>query len=238
MLQAARDRLEALPITFLHANFDQLPAAMQLADVKEIDGLLADLGICSAQLDDPLRGLSFQSDGPLDMRLDPRTGASALDMLQRLSERELAEIFWKFGEERHSRRVAHRIVEARRHEPLRTTNELANLVRRCVPRDPNHRIDPATRVFQALRIAVNDELGALERLLKVLPVCVKPGGRVGIISFHSLEDRLVKRAFQDREIWMPLNRKPVEAGDEETRTNPRARSAKFRAARRIADHGN
>ncbi|MCE9534231.1 MAG: 16S rRNA (cytosine(1402)-N(4))-methyltransferase RsmH [Planctomycetes bacterium] len=237
MLELAKSRLEGLPITFVHANFDQLTAALDLAGIKKIDGLLADLGICSDQLDQAERGLSFQQDGPLDMRLDPRTGATAADLLNRLGERDLADLFWRYGEERHSRRVAKRIVETRRTKPLHTTAELADIVRRCVPRDPNHRLDPATRVFQGLRIAVNDELGSLERLLAELPRVLKPGGRAGLISFHSLEDRLVKRAFLDREIWEPLTKKPVMAGEDETRSNPRSRSAKFRAARRIADHG-
>jgi 16S rRNA (cytosine1402-N4)-methyltransferase len=237
MLELARPRLEGLPVTYLHANFDQLPAALKLAGIQGINGLIADLGICSDQLDMPERGLSFQQDGPLDMRLDPRVGETAGDMVNRLGERELADLFWKCGEERHSRRVAKRIVETRRLTPFQTTGQLAELVRRCVPRDKHGRLDPATRVFQALRIGVNDELGSLERLLVQLPYAVKPGGRVGLISFHSLEDRLVKRAFADRSIWEPLTKKPVTAGEDETRANPRSRSAKLRAARRIADHG-
>jgi 16S rRNA (cytosine1402-N4)-methyltransferase len=237
MLELARPALAGLPATFLHANFDQLTAALGIAGVEKIDGLLADLGICSDQLDDPERGLSFQQDGPLDMRLDPTARETAADLLARMDERDLADIFWKFGEERFSRRIARRIVQTRRTEPLRTTAQFAELVRRCVPREKHHRIDPATRAFQGLRIAVNDELGSLERLLAQLPRLVKPGGRVGLISFHSLEDRLVKHAFQERATWEPLAKKPVTAADEETRANPRSRSAKFRAARRIADHG-
>jgi len=236
MLEIARSRLEGLPVTFLHANFDQLPAALKIAGVTVIDGLLADLGVCSDQLNDAARGLSFREEGPLDMRLDPRTGETAADLVNRMSERDLADLFWKYGEERHSRRVARRIVETRLSTPFKTTADLANVVRRSVPND--HRIDPATRVFQALRIAVNDELGALERLLGDALRVVKPGGRVGMISFHSLEDRRVKQAFQDRSAWAPLTRKPVTASEDELNRNPRARSAKFRAARRIADHGN
>lgn len=237
MLELARPALADKPATFLQANFDQLPAALGLVGVEKIDGLLADLGICSDQLDDPGRGLSFQDDGPLDMRLDPTMGETAAELLARLDERDLADIFWKYGEERFSRRIARRIVERRQTEPLRTTGQFAELVRRCVPRAKNQRIDPATRAFQGLRIAVNDELGSLERLLAQLPRLVRPSGRVGIISFHSLEDRLVKRAFQERTTWGPLTKKPVMAAEEETRANPRSRSAKFRAARRIADHG-
>jgi 16S rRNA (cytosine1402-N4)-methyltransferase len=232
MLELARPRLEGLPVTLLHANFDQLDAALQRVGVPQVDGVLADLGVSSDQLDAPERGLSFQRDGPLDMRLDPTQGEPASALLKRLTERELAEIFWKYGEERHSRRIARRIVETRRQAPIETTAQLAELVRRCVPREKGNRIDPATRAFQGLRIAVNDELGSLERLLAQLPNAVRPGGRVGVISFHSLEDRLVKHAFRDRDFWEVLTKKPVQAGDEEVRDNPRARSAKLRVARR------
>jgi len=237
MLALARPRLEGLPVTLLHANFDQLEAVLQHVGIEKIDGLLADLGVSSDQLDAAERGLSFQQEGPLDMRLDPTQGEPASALLKRLSERELAEIFWKYGEERHSRRVARRIVEQRKTSPIETTTQLAELVRRCVPRERGNRIDPATRVFLGLRIAVNDELGALERLLAQLPKVIRSGGRAGIISFHSLEDRLVKHAFADREIWEVLTKKPVQASDEEVRRNARSRSAKLRVARRrgVAD---
>jgi 16S rRNA (cytosine1402-N4)-methyltransferase len=166
------------------------------------------------------------------MRLDPTRGETAADLVQRLPERELADLIFHFGEERHSRRIARRIVEARRREPLTTTGQLAELVRRCVPKGRGHAIDPATRTFQALRIAVNDELGALERLLDQLPDCVAPGGRAVLLSFHSLEDRRVKQSFRRPDVWDVLTKKPVTAGEDETRSNPRARSAKLRAARR------
>ena len=202
--------------------------------ISAVDGVLADLGFCSDQMDAPERGLSFSQPGPLDMRLDPTQGEPASALLRRLNERDLADLIYQYGEERFSRRIARRIVEARRTRPLETTDELADLVRRCVPRPrgKRHAIDPATRTFQALRIAVNDELGALERLLKQLPRCLKPGGRAVVISFHSLEDRLVKTAFRDRAVWEVLTPKPVQASDEEVQANPRARSAKLRAARR------
>jgi 16S rRNA (cytosine1402-N4)-methyltransferase len=232
MLELARARLEGLPATFFHANFDQLDAVLARIGVASVDGVLADLGVCSDQLDEARRGLSFQHDGPLDMRLDPTAGETAADLLARLDERELADVFWKYGEERFSRRIARRIVETRRTTPVKTTAQFADLIRRCVPRERHHRIDPATRAFQGLRIAVNDELGSLERLLAQLPRALKPGGRAGVISFHSLEDRLVKHAFQDRSVWEALTRKPVQAGDDETRDNPRSRSAKLRVARR------
>ena len=234
MLALAAPRLSGLPVTLREANFDCLPEILAELDVRAIDGVVADLGVCSDQIDNPDRGFSFQKSGPLDMRMDS-AGEPASSIVRRLSERELADLFWKFGEERWSRRIARNIVETRRRMPLETTEQLAELVRRSVPR-PRHgkpSIDPATRVFQALRIAVNDELGALERFLKRLPECISPAGRAVIISFHSLEDRLVKHAFRDRDKWDVLTRKPIQASDEELRNNPRARSAKLRAARRI-----
>jgi 16S rRNA (cytosine1402-N4)-methyltransferase len=231
MLELARPRLEGLPVVLKQAGFDELREVLEELEVTAVDGVLADLGFCSDQLEDPARGLSFQQSGPLDMRLNPDEGEPARSLLRRLNERDLADLFWKYGEERFSRRIARRIVETRREEPLETTDQLAALVRRCVPRARGrHPIDPATRVFQALRIAVNDELGALERLLAALPGCLKPGGRAVLISFHSLEDRRVKQAFRDRERWQELTRKPVQATEDEVRQNPRARSAKLRAA--------
>jgi 16S rRNA (cytosine1402-N4)-methyltransferase len=232
MLERAKVRLAALPVTLVHANFDQLAAALASVGVKEVDGVLADLGFASDQMDAAERGLSFQQDGPLDMRLDPTAGETAADLIARLSDYDLAKIFFEYGEERHSRRVARKIVETRKQAPIHTTKQLADLVRSCVPREKGRSFDPATRTFQGLRIAVNDELGSLERLLSQLSRIVRPGGRVGIISFHSLEDRRVKHAFQDRETWEPLTKKPVIAGDDEVRDNPRARSAKLRVARR------
>jgi 16S rRNA (cytosine1402-N4)-methyltransferase len=232
MLDIARPRLAGLPVTLVHANFDQLRAVLENLGVQAVDGVLADLGVCSDQLDDPARGLSFQQPGPLDMRLDPSVGEPAGALLRRLNERDLADLIYEYGEERLSRRIARRIVEERQRAPLETTEQLADLVRRCVPRRPKgpRGIDPATRTFQALRIAVNDELGALDRFLAQLPRCLKPGGRAAVISFHSLEDRRVKHAFRDRDTWTALTKKPVEAGAAEVEQNPRARSAKLRAA--------
>lgn len=234
MLELARARLEgaAANVTLVHAGFDRLREVLDEHGISSVDGVLADLGICSDQLDAPERGFSFQQAGPLDMRLDPTSSEPASTLLKRLSERELADVFWKYGEERFSRRIARRIVETRGRDPLETTEQLAELVRRCVPRPKGrrHAIDPATRTFQALRIAVNDEMGALERLLAALPACVKPGGRAAVISFHSLEDRQVKQAFREKRFWQVLTKKPVQAGDDEVRLNPRARSAKLRAA--------
>lgn len=235
MLALARPRLEGLPATLVQANFEDLRVVLDQLGLETVDGVLADLGICSDQLDDPERGFSFSQAGPLDMRLDPQAGETAGDLLRRLNERDLADLIYEFGEERFSRRIARKIVEVRRRQALQTTEELAELVRRCVPRPPRAGrrkapIDPATRVFQALRIAVNRELEALDTLLRDLPRCVRPGGRAVVISFHSLEDRRVKNAFRQRELWEAQTRKPVQAGDEETRLNPRARSARLRAA--------
>jgi len=238
MVERARPRLADLSVTLVQANFEDLRQVLTDLRIDTVDGVLADLGICSDQLDDSNRGFSFSQDGPLDMRLDSERGESASALLRKLNERDLADLFWEFGEERYSRRIARKIVEVRRQQPLETTEQLAELVRRCVPRPPRSAkrrrlmIDPATRVFQALRIAVNDELGALDRLVKDLPRCGRPGGRAALISFHSLEDRRVKQTFRQAAVWQALTKKPVEAGDEEVQRNPRARSAKLRAARR------
>ena len=227
MLDLARPRLAGLPVTLVHANFDQLADVLANLGIAAVDGVLADLGFSSDQLGDPARGLSFRDDGPLDMRLDPTTGRTAADLVNTLSEAALADVFFEYGEERHSRRVARRVVERRAEKPFATTAELAAVVRASVPRSGG--IDPATRVFQALRVAVNDELGALDRLLAALPRVVKPGGRAGVISFHSLEDRRVKQAFRTA-AWEPATKKPVEADAAEVARNPRARSAKLRVA--------
>ncbi len=232
MLELARPRLDGLPVTLLHANFDQLADVLTNLGVVVVDGVLADLGFASDQMDASERGFSFRGQGPLDMRLDPTGGATAADLVNTLSEVALADIFYEYGEERHSRRVARRIVERRKLKPFETTADLADVVRSCVPRSGG--IDPATRVFQALRVAVNDELGALDRLLAVLPRLVKPGGRAEVISFHSLEDRRVKQVFRTPGVWEPLTKKPVEASDEELVRNPRSRSAKLRVAVRMS----
>jgi 16S rRNA (cytosine1402-N4)-methyltransferase len=237
MLALAGPRLVGFPVELLHANFDELHNVLSQLGVTSIDGVLADLGVCSDQIDDPERGFSFQKSGPLDMRMDPAQGEPASSLLRRLNERDLADLFWNYGEERWSRRIARKIVETRRRSPLETTDQLALLVRQSVPRPKRGRghIDPATRVFQALRIAVNDELGALDRFLTTLPHFIRPGGGAVIISFHSLEDRRVKQAFRDRQKWKILTAKPIQASEEELRNNPRARSAKLRAAQRISE---
>jgi 16S rRNA (cytosine1402-N4)-methyltransferase len=193
---------------------------------------LADLGVSSDQLDQAERGLSFQQSGPLDMRLDPRKDQTAADIIASWSERDLADLFWQLGEERYSRRIAKKIVAARTKVPIESTTQLAELIRSCVPRS-RQGIDPATRSFQALRIAVNDELGSLKRLLSTLPDCLRAGGIAAIISFHSLEDRLVKQAFKEVDRWQVLTKKPIVADEEEAKRNPRSRSAKLRIAKLI-----
>lgn len=231
-IDEAEQVLRGLPVKLVQANYCELPDVLREVGIDAVDGLLLDLGLSSDQLADRERGFSFDSEGELDLRFNPEEGEPAWRLIGRMREGDLADLIYKYGEERYSRRIARRIVEARRERPVRTAAELAELVRRSVPRSPRDRIDPATRTFQALRIAVNDELGSLERLLKVLPDCLKPGGRAAIISFHSLEDRIVKEAFRGDERYEILTKKPVMASDEEVAQNPRSRSAKLRAVRR------
>jgi 16S rRNA (cytosine1402-N4)-methyltransferase len=233
MLARAARTLAGLPVVLVQRNFEDLRSVLDELGIASVDAILADLGFSSDQLAEPSRGLSFQVEGPLDMRLDSSSGQPARTLVNKLPERELANLFWQYGEERFSRRVARRIVEVRKEAPLETTTQLADLVRGCVPRfrGPRHSLDPATRVFQALRIATNDELGALERFLETLPYCLKTGGRVALISFHSLEDRRVKQAFRKSpDLFKERTRKPLQAGADEIQHNPRARSAKLRAA--------
>jgi 16S rRNA (cytosine1402-N4)-methyltransferase len=229
---AAEDSLRGLPVAVACASYAKLPEILQELKIASVDGLLLDLGLSSDQLADRDRGFSFEAPGPLDMRFNPTEGEPAWRLLQKLPEQELAKIIYTYGEERYSRRIARSIVQQRSTAPLRTAQQLAELVRRCVPRGVD-RIDPATRTFQALRIAVNDELGELRRILELAPDVLAPGGRAAIISFHSLEDRLVKEAFRSDPRWRPLTKKPITAGDQELAANPRSRSAKLRVAERV-----
>ncbi len=250
----SRDRLAPIAkeagvgMEIMHANFRDARGVLGTLGIDAVDGVLADLGFASNQVDDPARGLAFSEDGPLDMRLDTGATVTAERLVNTLPEGELADLIYEYGEERLSRRIARKIVEQRQREPITTTSGLAELVRRAYPRPTRpkgskksrgrgKRIDPATRTFMALRIAVNDELGALDGLLAELPGLVNPGGRAAIISFHSLEDRRVKRAFaslgQDAGFTV-LTRKPVTAGDDEAQQNPRSRSAKLRGIQRLA----
>ena len=230
---AAEKVLLGFPIKLAHANFCELPELLQQLEIPSVHGVLLDLGLSSDQLSDRERGFSFDSDGPLDLRFDPTTGEPAWRLVERLDAQRLADVIYQFGEERLSRRIAARIVEVRRNSQIRTARQLAEIVRRAVPHSrDSQRIDPATRTFQALRIAINDELGALDKSLQKLPDCLLPGGRAAIISFHSLEDRRVKEAFRDDPRWQVLTRKPVTASEAELAANPRARSAKLRVAQR------
>ncbi|HVX10953.1 MAG TPA: 16S rRNA (cytosine(1402)-N(4))-methyltransferase RsmH [Pirellulales bacterium] len=236
-LAAAEESLRGLPIKLVHADFAELPDVLEQLGIETVDGVVLDLGLSSDQLADHDRGFSFDATGPLDLRFDPTTGEPAWRLLERLSEAELADVIYRFGEERFSRRIARRVIQRRSTGPVDSAAELARLVRACVPRSPGHSIDGATRTFQALRIAVNGELTSLERLLQTLPDRLSPGGRVAVISFHSLEDRLVKSAFRDDPRYEVLTRKPIRPDDEEIARNPRSRSAKLRvAARSVAPH--
>ncbi|MEG3437991.1 16S rRNA (cytosine(1402)-N(4))-methyltransferase RsmH [Pannus brasiliensis CCIBt3594] len=202
-------------------------------DPKEtrFDGIIADLGVSSPQFDRGDRGFSFRNTAPLDMRMDRRQSLTAADIINHWEEEELADLFYEYGEERLSRRIARSIVGKR---PFETTTELAEAIARSVPRSYRYgRIHPATRVFQALRIAVNQELESLEKFLEKAPNWLVPGGIIGIISFHSLEDRMIKYHFRDREILQVITKKPIVPTREEQEENPRSRSAKLRLARRL-----
>jgi 16S rRNA (cytosine1402-N4)-methyltransferase len=231
-IRRAEETLAGWPVAVANASYADIPEVLDELHIDAVDGVLLDLGLSSDQLADASRGFSFQSEGELDLRFDQEHGEPAWRMLARLSEEHMADLIFHYGEERFSRRIAKRIVEERRSRPIRTANHLADLVRSCVPRSKGHSIDPATRTFQALRIAVNGELDALKLALRRLPERLKPGGRLAIISFHSLEDRLVKEAFRDDPRLKPVTRKPIEAREEEISRNPRARSAKLRVAER------
>jgi 16S rRNA (cytosine1402-N4)-methyltransferase len=207
--------------------------ASSVIEPGSLDGLLADFGVSSLQLDEAHRGFSFRSDGPLDMRQDTRGGETAEQVVNQEDENELADLIYEFGEERRSRRIARAIVRAR---PISTTAELAQVISAAAPSMKGDKIHPATRTFQALRIRVNNELGEIQSLLKSAGSLLKPGGRLVLISFHSLEDRLVKDAFREAgrtKEFEVLTKKPVVAGDEEQMRNPRSRSAKMRAAEKI-----
>lgn len=220
-------------VTPIHANYADLPEVLEDLDIATVDGILLDLGLSSDQLADRERGFSFNADGPLDLRFDPTRGEPASKLLSRLSAEHLADIIYQYGEERLSRRIARKIVDVRRRQPIETAKQLADIVRSVVPRGKNHRIDGATRTFQALRIAVNDELRSLELALERMPPLLASGGRLAIISFHSLEDRMVKQAFRAEKLTTVITRKPIVASEAEQATNPRSRSAKLRIAERL-----
>lgn len=251
-LEFARARLAAFGDRFraVHGDFATASANPEIVAAAPFDGALLDLGVSSHQLDTPARGFSFRHDGPLDMRLDCTGGETAADLVNTLSEEELARLFREFGEEPQSKRAARAIVAERERVAFARTGQLAALLERVLPR--RGRIHPATRVFQALRIAVNDELGALRRALESIPALLRGGARFAVITFHSLEDRIVKTFFRagseewiDRPEWpaprrnpacrfLDLTRKPIEACAGEVKGNPRARSARLRAVEMIA----
>ena len=224
-----QDRLRTV-----QASYADLLAELAALNVERIDGLLVDLGVSSLQLDRAERGFSFRTDAPLDMRMDRRNPVTAASLVARLSAEQLADMFYHYGEERQARRIARFLVEAREAEPVTTTGRLAEIVAAAVPRKFHPpRIHVATRVFQALRIAVNTELDNLVRLLETAPAVLAPGARIAIIAFHSLEDRIVKQAFAGNPAYRVLTRRPIEPQPAETQKNPRARSAKLRVAERV-----
>ncbi|MEO0324108.1 MAG: 16S rRNA (cytosine(1402)-N(4))-methyltransferase RsmH [Myxococcota bacterium] len=217
---------------FVHDRFGRVEAVLDDAELGRLDGLVADLGVSSVQLDRPERGFSFREDGPLDMRMDPTRGETARELIERLDEPALADVIYTLGEERRSRPIARNLKQQAAEGRLETTGDLRRAVHRVFG-GRRGRIDPATRTFQALRIAVNGELDELAALLDALPRVLADGGVAAIISFHSLEDRAVKHAFKGTPELRPLTKKPVVARDEERDGNPRSRSAKLRAARRL-----
>ena len=240
-LEAARDALSEFGdrVSLVHADYRRFDAVLNARRDMKVDGVLADLGVSSMQLDAPGRGFSFRTDDPLDMRMDTTAGPTAAEMLRDVDEKTLADVIYEFGEERHSRRVARAIVAARERAAIATTAQLADIVRRAIPRKGYTRIDPATRTFQAIRIWVNSELEGLDAFLAAAAQRLEAGGRIAVITFHSLEDRIVKHtmralAQRDNASIRILTKKPVVPQPDEIERNPRARSAKLRVAERIA----
>jgi 16S rRNA (cytosine1402-N4)-methyltransferase len=239
-LKIARERLEPFGdrVELVHADYRELGRVLDDRGVAGVDGALADLGVSSMQLDAEGRGFSFRRDEPLDMRMDQSQGPTAADLLDRTGEEELANLIFEYGEERYSRRIARAIVEARRRASITTTGQLAQIVRRAVPRRGYQRIDPATRTFQAIRIWVNRELDRLDAFIDEACTRLLAGARFAVITFHSLEDRIVKHAFRalarGRMALQILTKRPIVPGDTELDRNPRARSAKLRAVERLA----
>jgi len=222
-------------VELVHGDYRNLPRVLDARGIEAIDGAVADLGVSSMQLDGEGRGFSFQRDEALDMRMDTSQGLTAADLVSDVAERDLADVIFRYGEERRSRAVARAIVAARREAPIRTTAQLAGIVRRVVRR--SGRIDPATRTFQALRIWVNGELEGLDAFLRAACARLRTGARFAVVTFHSLEDRPVKHTFRalaaEGATFRLLTKKSVVPGDDELRTNPRARSARLRAIERV-----
>jgi len=233
--ETLRDAGEAVDL--VHADYRGFEGVLDARGIGPVDGLMADLGVSSLQLDAPGRGFSFRRDELLDMRMDTSSGATAAEMLASVDEKTLADVVYELGEERHARRVARAIVEARKTRRLESTGQLADIVRRAVPRKGYTRIDPATRTFQAIRIWVNQELEGLDGFLMRAAARLAPGGRLVMLTFHSLEDRVVKhtlRALQGAGTLTIRTKRPVVPSESEIDRNPRARSAKLRAAERLA----
>jgi len=240
ILEIAKQRLSGPGLAkcrLFQANFRDASGVLADAGLARVDGILLDLGVSSLQLGSAERGFSFAQDGPLDMRMDcSHAGRTAADIVNYAPEAELERIFREYGEERYARRIAEAVVRKRRDGRITRTRELAEIVRRACPR-PSRRIHPATRVFQALRIEVNDELENLKRVLEVAPGILEPGGRIAVTAFHSLEDRIVKEDFRSRArqgLYTLIVKKPLRPAEAEVASNPRSRSAKLRAARRSA----
>ena len=232
-LARCESRLNGKPVMLAHSNFCELPELLQQIDVGPINGILLDLGLSSDQLEDTDRGFSFNSNGPLDLRFDTASGEPAWRLIQRLRPEHLADIIYDLGEERFSRRIARKLCERSKRDPLKSAAEIASVICSCYPHSNQKRIHPATRTFQALRIAVNEELKSLEIALRRLPDLLAAGGAFAIISFHSLEDRRVKHAFREDERLEVITKRPIVASAEEIESNPRSRSAKLRVAKRI-----
>ena len=244
-LDVARQTLApwAARVDLVHADYREVDTILDARKIATIDGALADLGVSSLQLDAPGRGFSFQRDEPLDMRMDQSSGDRAADLLARATERELADAIFQYGEERYSRRIARALVAARQDAPVSTTGRLASIVRRAIPRRGFMRIDPATRTFQALRIWLNRELEGLDHFVAAIANRLRIGARLAVITFHSLEDRIIKHTFRDLARDVPktqpvavriLTKKPITPGNGELERNPRARSAKLRVAEKVA----
>jgi 16S rRNA (cytosine1402-N4)-methyltransferase len=236
-LDAARVRLARFAgrVTFVHATFGDLKNAIGEAGLEVVSGICADLGVSSPQLDEASRGLSFRREGPLDMRMDQTSGETALELIARMGDSELADVIFRFGDERRSRRIARSIKRAFGDNELQTTLDLRRAIVRAVGPVRVGGVDPATRTFQALRIAVNRELDELDQLLASLDEVLEEGGVAAMISFHSLEDRAIKHAMQHRPGFTPLTKKPVYPSEEELAVNTRSRSAKLRAYRRTSE---
>ena len=236
-IEVARARLSEFGTraTVTHACFDEIEAVLDEQGIDKVAGLVADLGVSSEQLTDPGRGMSFRAAGPIDMRMDPSRGETARELIERLTQEELADVIYELGEERASRRVARCIKQALLGARLADTLDLRRAVVRAVGPRRVGGSDPATRTFQALRMAVNGEMGQLKSLLSLARGRVGAGGVAAVISFHSLEDRLVKRALFGRDEWQPLSKKPLVPADAEMEANPRSRSAKLRAALRLGE---